>query len=169
MFIWRDTAVRTYFGTAITVFNNYLLPYPHDPLYLSHKNCHIKFARVNGAYVWGVRLLCVTRDMLLTNLALLGGDVALNPGPVPRLQCSKCLKSIRKNQGLVNCIVCTQPYHLRWVDAEFESSKRCIFCNPGPTTTVQGEENSVRIDIKQLSGLAESLKVRGLKFIHQNI
>ena len=46
MFIWRDTAVRTYFGTAITVFNNYLLPYPHDPLYLSHKNCHVKFARV---------------------------------------------------------------------------------------------------------------------------
>ena len=52
VFIWRDTAVRTYFGTAITVFNNYLLPYPPDPLYLSHKNCHIKmikFARVNGA------------------------------------------------------------------------------------------------------------------------
>ncbi len=46
MFIWRDTAVRTYFGTAITVFNNYLLRYPHDPLYLSHKNCHIKYSRV---------------------------------------------------------------------------------------------------------------------------
>ena len=106
-------------------------------------------------YVWGVRLLRVTRDVLLINLVLLGGDVALNPGSVARVQCSKCLKSIRKNQGLVNCTVCTQPYHLKCVDAEFESSKRCIFCNLGPTTTVQGEENSTRIDIKQLSGLAE--------------
>ena len=32
-----------------------------------------------------------------------------------------------------------------------------------------GEDNSTRINIKQLSGLAESLKVRGLKFILQNI
>ena len=105
-----------------------------------------------------MRLLRVTRDVLLTNLVLLGGDVALNPGLVAGVQCSKCLKSIRKNQGLVNYVVCTQPYHLKCVDAEFESSKRCIFCNPGPTATVQGEENSTRIDIKQLSRLAESLK-----------
>ena len=125
--------------------------------------------RFEYGYVWGVRLLRVTRDVLLINLVLLRGDVALNPGPVAHVQCSKCLKSIRKNQGLVNCTVCTQPYHLKCVDAEFESSKRCIFCNLGPTTIVQGEENSTRIDIKQLSGLAESLKVRGLKFIHQNI
>ena len=50
-------------------------------------------------YVWGVRLLRVTRDVLLTNLVLLGGDAALNPGPVARVQCNKCLKSIRKNLG----------------------------------------------------------------------
>ena len=34
---------------------------------------------------------------------------------------------------------------------------------------MQGEENSTRIDIKQSSGLAESLTVRGLKFIHQSL
>ena len=45
-------------------------------------------------HVWGVRLLRVTRDVLLTNLVLLGGDVALNPVPVARVQCSKCLKPI---------------------------------------------------------------------------
>ena len=42
-------------------------------------------------YVWGVRLLRVSRDELLTNLVLLGGDVALNPQPVARFQCSKYL------------------------------------------------------------------------------
>ena len=103
-----------YVGNSLVNTSSYEMPSFHRV-----KGTRMKF---DYGYVWGVRLLRVTRDVLLA-------DVALNPGHVARVECSKCYKVIRKNQGMVNCIVCSQPYHLKCVDVEFELNKKCVFCN----------------------------------------
>ena len=71
-----------------------------------------------------------TRDVLAVNLLLrfLCGDVLQNPGPTT-VKCYKYSKTIRRNQGRATCVGCTQPYHLKWLGADFDYSSKCGFCS----------------------------------------
>ena len=101
------------------------------------------------------------------NLVLLCGDVLQNPGPVT-LKCLKCSKTIRKNQGIATYVVCTQPYHLKCLSAEFEYSSKCDMCFNNAKDPMP-HEDLIETAIHGFAELSEAVNQRGLKFLHQNI
>ena len=105
--------------------------------------------------------------MLFVNLLLLCGDVLQNPGP-KRIQCLNCHKTIRKNQGRADCSDCLQSYHLKCLGADFETSKKRSLCSVREMDT-GNESGDDCIDFNIAAELREATKLRGLKFIHQNI
>lgn len=50
---------------------------------------------------------------LLCKLLLLGGNVALNPGPNWKYPCGKCSKPVKSNQKGILCDFCDRWYHAR--------------------------------------------------------
>lgn len=95
------------------------------------------------------------------------GDVLQNPGPV-RIQCFNCHKTIRKNQGRADCSDCLQSYHLKCLGVDFETSKKCSLCSVKGMDS-GGESGVECTDFNIATELHEAIKLRGLKFIHQNI
>lgn len=105
--------------------------------------------------------------MLFVNLVLLCGDVLQNPGPVC-IQCFNCHKTITKNQGRADCSDCLQSYHLKCLGVDFETSKKCFLCSVKGMDS-GGESGVECTDFNIATELHEAIKLRGLKFIHQNI
>ena len=142
--------------------------------------CHVFFFRLvgvrlqlvavitkEGNHLQSLQLLRFTRDVFIVNLVLLGGDVLQNPGPV-RIQCFNCHKTIRKNQGRADCSVCLQSYHLKCLGVDFESSQKCSLCSVSGME-FGGESGVEYTDFNIATELNEAIKLRGMKFIHQNI
>ena len=120
-----------------------------------------------GNHLQSLQILRLTRDVLFVNLVLLCGDVLQNPGPV-RIQCFNCHKTIRKNQGRADCSDCLQSYHLKCLGVDFETSKKCFLCSVKGMDS-GGESGVECTDFNIATELHEAIKLRGLKFIHQNI
>ena len=120
-----------------------------------------------GNHLQSLQILRLTRDVLFVNLVLLCGDVLQNPGPV-RIQCFNCHKTIRKNQGRADCSDCLQSYHLKCLGADFETSKKCFLCSFKEMDS-GGESGVECTDFNIATELREAIKLRSLKFIHQNI
>ena len=118
-------------------------------------------------HLQSVQILRLTRDVLFVNLLLLCGDVLQNPVP-KRIQCLYCHKTIRKNQGRADCSDCLQSYHLKCLGADFETSKKCVLCSVREVDT-GNESGDDCIDFNIVAELREATKLRGPKFIHQNI
>ena len=120
-----------------------------------------------GNHLQSLQILRLTRDVLFVKLVLLCGDVLQNPGPV-RIQCFNCHKTIRKNQGRADCSDCLQSYHLKCLGVDFETSKKCSLCSVKGMDS-GGESGVECTDFNIATELHEAIKLRGLKFIHQNI
>ena len=81
-----------------------------------------------------------------------------------RIQDQYVSETIRKNQGRADCSVCLQSYHLKCLGVDCESSKECSFCS------VSGMEfGGEYTDFNIATELNEAIKLRGMKFIYQNI
>ena len=116
-----------------------------------------------------LQLVKLTRDVVIINILLNCNDISLNPGPnTINLNCTKCLKTIRRTQPRTQCSCCGCPFHLRCLHADFDSSRLCGLCTAPPIP---------EIDINVSNGEAtvlpdkftDMLKLRGLKLIQQNI
>ena len=81
------------------------------------------------------------------------------------MKCSKCIKTIRKNQGKATCDGCNQPYHFKCLGAEFEFSSKCDLCFTSPSV----EEDLIETNLHCVADLSEAVNQRGLKFLHLNI
>ena len=108
-----------------------------------------------------VRAIALTRQFLVVSLILLCNDISANPGPVANGQiCSSCLKSIKQNQARLQC------FHLKCLDENYELSKTCRLCS----TVLNDLVDHCSSDGACFSPrLAEIIKQRGLRIIHQNI
>ena len=81
------------------------------------------------------------------------------------MQCFKCHKTIRKNQGRGNCSDCLQSYHLKCLGADFETSKKCFLCSDKEMDS--GGESGVDCTVHFFNiatELREAIKLRGLKY-----
>ena len=77
-------------------------------------------------------------------------------------------KTIRKNQGKVICPECNRPYHLKCLDLEFEANMKCSpWCIKNEDCFEQA--GNIEMDLRLFSKIVEAMKLRGLKFVHQNI
>ena len=76
--------------------------------------------------------ISVTRlSMSAGFLALLAGDVSLNPGPMKNsaIVCPGCSKVIRRNQPGLFCKLCELNYHSKYPGSDFEVSDCCPQCS----------------------------------------
>ena len=100
-------------SVSSSVFQLYLAnSFSFDPLRASihlwtKRSCY----KTNSTSFCNTQLLHLATDVLFVNLVLFCGDVLQKAGPAT-LECFKCSKTIRKNQGRATCVGCTQPYHL---------------------------------------------------------
>ena len=76
-----------------------------------------------------VQLVRLTRSVLLASLLLQCNDISVNPGPSTKISCPRCLKTIRTNQAFGICVLCKSRFHLKCLDANFESGSTCHFCS----------------------------------------
>lgn len=114
-----------------------------------------------------LRAIALTRQFFVVNLILLCNDISTNPGPVANGQiCSSYLKSIKRNQSRLQCSICRMSFHLKCLDENYELSKTCRFCSTLRNELVDPCSND---DAGFSPKLAEIIKQRGLRIIHQNI
>ena len=114
-----------------------------------------------------VRAIALTRQFLVVNLIVLCNDISTNTGPVANGQiCSSCLKSIKQNQARLQCSICRMSFHLKCLDENYELSKTCRLCSTVPNDLVDHCSNNGACFSPKL---AEIIKQRGLRIIHQNI
>ena len=71
----------------------------------------------------------LTRSLLLVSLLLQCNDISVNPGPSIKITCPRCLKTVRRNQAFGFCVLCKSRFHLKCLDANFESGSTCHFCS----------------------------------------
>ena len=80
--------------------------------------------------------------------------------------CPSGLKIIRKAEE-VFCQVCKGIFHLKCIGSSYESNNCCGNCYQREETSIDSEGD--KISYKCMEGLAELLKIKGLKICHQNI
>ena len=123
------------------------------------------------------RLVTFGKQVALVNFLLLCGDIALNPGPVTsKLVCPVCSKTIRKNQGRLNCVACKVWHHLKCASEDSKSTRICRLCTvPSPSAPALNESaNEIFLDealaVGSLQGnLKDLVCTRGLKIFHLNV
>ncbi|XP_020605300.1 uncharacterized protein LOC110044121, partial [Orbicella faveolata] len=115
-----------------------------------------------------VQLVRLTRSVLLASLLLQCNDISVNPGPSTKITCPRCLKTVRRNQAFGFCVLCKSRFHLKCLDANFESGSTCHFCSV-PSSAEQQFDDSLNDSFVVPATSDATLKLRGLKFIHQNI
>ena len=122
------------------------------------------------------RLVKFGKQVALVNLLLLCNDIALNPGPVTsKLVCPVCSKTIRKNQGRLNCVSCKVWHHLKCSLENSESARICRLCTVlSPSTPLDGSVNETFLDealaVGSLQGnLKDIVCTHGFKMLHLNV
>ena len=102
------------------------------------------------------RLVKFGKQVALVNLLLLCDDIALNPGPVTsKLVCPVCSKTIRKNQGRLNCVWCKVWHHLKCSLENSESARICRLCTVlSPSTPLDGSVNETFLEEALLGNVA---------------
>ena len=116
-----------------------------------------------------VQLVRLARSVLLAGLLLQCNDISVNPGPSTKITCPRCLKTVRRTQALGICVLCKSRFHLKCLDANFESgSAQCHFCSV-PSSTERQFDDSLNDSFVTPATFDATLKLRGLKFIHQDI
>lgn len=91
---------------------------------------HLTLEQISSAA--SLRLIKLTRDILLAALLLQCNDISLNPGPNVKLTCPRRLKTLRRNQGRGLCRLCKSHYHLKRLDVDFEKTTLCWLWNLPP-------------------------------------
>jgi hypothetical protein len=122
------------------------------------------------------RLIKFGKQVALVNLLLLCNDIALNPGPVTsKLVCPVCCKTIRKNQGRLNCLSCKVSHHLKCSSENFESIRTCCLCTvPSASKSLNGSVSETFLEETLAAGslqgnLKDIVCTRGLKILHLNV
>jgi len=115
-----------------------------------------------------VQLVRLTRSVFLASLLLQCNDISVNPEPSTKITCPRCLKTVRRNQAFGFCVLCKSRFHLKCLDANFESSSTCHFCSV-PSSAEQQFDGSLNDSFVVPATSDATLKFRGLKFVHQNI
>ena len=115
-----------------------------------------------------VQLVRLASSVLLASLLIQCNDISVNPGPSTKISCPRCLKTVRRNQAFGLCVLCKSRFHLKCLDANFESGSTCHFCSV-PSSAEQQLDGSLNDSFAVPATSDATLKLRGLKFIHQNI
>ena len=115
-----------------------------------------------------VQLVRLARSVLLASLLIQCNDISVNPGPSTKISCPRCLKTVRRNQAFGLCVLCKSRSHLKCLGANFESGSTCHFCSV-PSSAEKQLDGSLNDSFAAPATSDATLKLRGLKFIHQNI
>ena len=111
-----------------------------------------------------LRVINLTRKLVIVNVLLMCNDISLNPGPAN--VCSSCIKAVKSNQPRTFCKHCNLIFHLKCVGLQFESTQSCYLCSTSTDPITVCDNMTVRFLPKSLKNITW---VQGLKVIHQNI
>ena len=115
-----------------------------------------------------VQLVGLRGSVLLASLPLQCGDISMNPAPSTKISGPRCLKTVRGNQAFGICVLCKSCFHLKCLDANFKSASTYHFCSV-PSSAEQPSYDSLNDSFVVPATSDATVKLRGFKFIHQNI